>query len=89
MNDNMGKIISKLVRAIDITNREIYYGQAKVTPDFEIVVTYALYKLLQLSTKPYLYEPYSKKFMGHNLRVTTDLDGYYFWIADRQEAVEQ
>lgn len=83
----MEKIISELIKAVEIANWQVTYNQARVSADFEIIVTYELYKLISLSNKLYLFDNTydNKKFMGHNLRVTTDLDGFSFWIADRQD----
>ncbi len=83
----MEKIISELIKAVEITNWQVTYNQARVSADFEIIVTYNLYKLISLNNLLYLFDTAydKKKFMGHNLRVTTDLDGFSFWIADRQE----
>lgn len=81
----MEKIISELIKAIEIIDCQIEFGQASVSSCFEIIVTYDLYKLLMLNNKLFLYNPPFHEFMGHKIRVTTDLDGFSFWIADRQD----
>lgn len=87
----MEKIISELIKAIEITSWQVDYNQASVSADFEIIVTYELYKLIVLNNKLYLFDSTydNKKFMGHRLRVTTDLDGFSFWIADRQDIKDE
>lgn len=83
----MKKIISNLIRAVDIAHWQADNRLISLSKDFEIIVTYDLYKAISASS--YLLQRVadgnSITFMGHNLRVTTDLDGFSFWIADRQE----
>lgn len=81
----MEKIISELIKAVEMTNWQIDYKQARVNPDFEIIVTYDLYKLLQLNNHLFLCNTMFNTFMGRNIRVTTTPEGYSFWIADRQD----
>lgn len=87
----MEKIISELIKAVEITNWQAVHTPERIRTDFEIIVTYELYKLIALNNKLYLFDnAYDKrKFMGHNLRVTTDLDEFSFWIADRQEIKDE
>jgi len=83
----MENIVSELIKAVEITYWQAAYTPERISTDFEIVVTYELYKLIALNNKLYLFDNAydKKKFMGHNLRVTSDLDGLSFWIADRQD----
>lgn len=87
----MEKIISELIKVVEITYWQAVHTPERISTDFEIIVTYELYKLISSSNKLYLFDNTydKKKFMGHNLRVTTDLDGFSFWIADRQEIKDE
>lgn len=81
----MEKIISELIKEVEIVNWQVAYNQTRISADFDVIVTDDLYKLLQLKNNLFPYEYSDRKFMGHNLIVTTTLRGYNFWIADRQE----
>lgn len=83
----MDKIISGLIRAVDIAHWQADNRLISLSKDFEIIVTYDLYKAISASS--YLLQRIADSsiitFMGHPIHVTTDFPGYSFWIADRQE----
>ena len=87
----MDKIISSLIRAVDIAHWQADNRLTSLSKDFEIIVTYDLYKVISASS--YLLQRLADSsistFMGHVIHVSTDFPGYSFWIADRQEIKDE
>ena len=52
----MEKIISELIKAVEITYWQAVHTPERISTDFEIIVTYKLYKLISLSNLLYLFD---------------------------------
>lgn len=85
----MNKIISNLIRTINIAQWQADSRLISLSQNFEIIVTYDLYKAISASSYLFIADDNSNTFMGHVIHVTTDLDGFSFWIADRQEIKDE
>lgn len=89
MGDRQNKIIKEFLYRVNIHNYMAENRLVGSQPDFDIIVSYPLYKLLTACYDDILVDPKNfRTICGHNFRVTTpegEDEGYNYWFANKEE----